>query len=153
MCFPGVNSARVCGLLVKGGQKVALTDAARQQVMVLRGRGASYGAIALEMGLSRNTVKSICQRAGITPQSATATVTACQECGAELAEPVAGRRFCSSSCRMAWWHAHPEKIERRAVYTFTCQTCGIGFEAYGNNHRKYCSRACYQKARAARLNV
>ena len=47
---------------------------------------------------------------------------------------------------MSWWHAHPEKIERRAVYTFTCQTCGIGFEAYGNNHRKYCSRACYQKA-------
>lgn len=126
---------------------MALTDAARQQVMVLRGRGASYGAIALEMGLSRNTVKSICQRAGITPQSATATVTACQECGAELAEPVAGRRFCSSSCRMAWWHAHPEQLNRKAVYHFTCAGCSASFTAYGNAGRKYCSHSCYIRCR------
>lgn len=30
-----------------------------------------------------------------------------------------------------------------AIYTYICAACGKQFEAYGNNHRKYCSNKCY----------
>ena len=30
-----------------------------------------------------------------------------------------------------------------AIYTYVCAACGKQFEAYGNNHRKYCSHKCY----------
>lgn len=30
-----------------------------------------------------------------------------------------------------------------AIYTYVCAVCGKQFEAYGNNHRKYCSHKCY----------
>lgn len=52
-------------------------------------------------------------------------------------------KFCSDNCRTAWWNAHPEKVNRRAVYHFTCAHCGKPFTAYGNAKRKYCSHACY----------
>ena len=36
-----------------------------------------------------------------------------------------------------------DELKKRAVYDFKCQNCGKPFQAYGNNHRKYCSRKCY----------
>lgn len=126
---------------------MALMMMVRDQVLVLRRRGLSYGQIAAELGLSRNTVKSICQRAGITPEQNRQPVTACEHCGTALETTGSGRRFCSTSCRLAWWHSHPECLNRRAIYTFTCPTCQQGFSAYGNARRKYCSHACYIRQR------
>lgn len=69
----------------------------------------------------------------------------CLQCGALLTQTPGRKRvkFCSDNCRTAWWNAHPEKVNRRAIYHFTCAHCGKPFTAYGNAKRKYCSHACY----------
>lgn len=121
----------------------------KQRVLELRHRGVSYGQIADEVDLSRNTVKSMCRRAGITAQTDgdLDPRTCCELCQQPLPQLITGRRFCSDRCRMAWWHAHPERLNRQAIYTFTCAACGESFDAYGNKHRKYCSHPCYIRHR------
>ena len=34
-------------------------------------------------------------------------------------------------------------VKRKAIYEYTCPTCGSAFTAYGNRHRKYCCHECY----------
>lgn len=123
----------------------------RQRVVELRRRSWSYGQIASEVGLSRNSVKSICRRAAIVIDQPGEQPAAecCDHCREPLPERGRGRRFCSTTCRLAWWHAHPERLNRKAVYTFTCHHCGTRFSAYGNNRRKYCTHACYIRDRFA----
>jgi hypothetical protein len=41
-------------------------------------------------------------------------------------------------------------LHRKALYPFVCAQCGGEFQAYGNDHRKYCSRDCYVAARFAK---
>ena len=71
----------------------------------------------------------------------------CPKCGKPIAQPPRGqrRRFCSDACRRAWWAKHPEALHRgdAATYSRTCACCGKAFQAYGNDHRRYCSHACY----------
>ena len=130
-----------------------MTPSEKKRITEMRIDGKPYLTVAQEIGLPLNTVKTFCRRNRLLDKDVR-TASLCRNCGTPITRGrTRPRLFCSDACRMSWWHAHPEKIERRAVYTFTCQTCGIGFEAYGNNPRKYCSRASYQKARAARLNV
>ncbi|WP_406713275.1 helix-turn-helix domain-containing protein [Trueperella pyogenes] len=125
------------------------SEITREQVMELRRRGASYGQIATSLGISRNTVKSICRRANITTALAVESEPAkvCEQCNGHIEPAVAGQRFCCDACRLAWWHAHPERLNRQAIYTFTCAACGESFDAYGNKHRKYCSHPCYIRHR------
>ena len=69
----------------------------------------------------------------------------CEQCGKPI-EQNPGRkrkRFCCDACRNKWWNAHLELVKRKAVYTYTCPTCGKEFTVYGNSHRKFCSHACY----------
>ena len=131
-----------------------MTNTQKQRIAYLRGKGDSYAAIADALGISENTVKSYCRRSnigiGVKAEQA-ATVDACEGCGHPLEHtPGAKRkRFCSDKCRMMWWKAHPEAVNRKAVYRFACPACGAGFESYGNARRKYCSRACFGAARRA----
>ncbi|GHU66098.1 hypothetical protein FACS1894184_03260 [Clostridia bacterium] len=46
-------------------------------------------------------------------------------------------RFVGWSRGSAWWTAHPECLNRKVLYTFTCPTCGREFTAYGNKSRRY----------------
>lgn len=126
-----------------------LSETTRQRVIELRRRGASYGQIANEVELSRNTVKSICRRSEmlITSPDAQALVECCEHCKTRLPRVTHRRRFCSDKCRLDWWHAHPDRLNRKAVYTFSCNACGKDFEAYGNKHRKYCTHSCYIRDR------
>ncbi|MFW9113276.1 helix-turn-helix domain-containing protein [Corynebacterium striatum] len=125
------------------------SEITREQVMELRRRGASYGQIATSLGMSRNTVKSICRRADITTAPAVESEPAkvCEQCNGHIEPAVAGQRFCCDACRLAWWHAHPERLNRQAIYAFTCAACGESFDAYGNKRRKYCSHPCYIRHR------
>lgn len=119
----------------------------RDRVMELRRRGHSYTDIARDTGASRETIKSLCRRAGITPAEVNPPAAACEQCGQELSIRAAGKRFCCATCRLAWWHAHPERLNRKAIYSFTCAGCGQPFSAYGNAGRKYCSHRCYIRTR------
>lgn len=55
--------------------------------------------------------------------------------------------------RQSWWNAHPELVNRKAVYEFTCAYCGKRFSAYGNAHRKYCCHDCYIEGRYGRRDA
>jgi len=78
-----------------------------------------------------------------------ANCTYCKQCGQEM-EVIAGRKlkkFCSDKCRMGWWIANPNQLNRKATYNFTCACCGTDFTAYGNKGRKFCNHTCYIASR------
>lgn len=115
-----------------------------QKIEELRRQGESYGFIAKALGISVNTVKSYCQRKGLRKPEVKLH-DLCAHCG-EVLTHTPGRkkkRFCDKKCRMAWWAKHPEALNKKAIYSFTCLTCKQRFQSYGNAKRKYCSRACY----------
>jgi len=123
-----------------------MTPYQKQKISELRGKGATYAAIASELGISENTVKSYCRRNKVEFIQNT-----CPMCGAALMHTPQKKqkRFCSDKCRMAWWKKNPEAMNRQAVYSFICPTCKKPFTAYGNAKRKYCSRSCSARRAAA----
>ncbi len=125
-----------------------MTKIEQEKVLQLRRDGLGYKEISLETGISINTVKSYCRRHPALAEE-TDSGDVCRQCGAKLKHTPHRRKktFCSDACRMAWWNAHPELVQRKAFYRLTCVHCGVEFVSYGNAKRKYCSRACYSKAR------
>jgi len=132
-----------------------MTDEQKIEIMSLRREGFGYTAVAKRMGISKDTVKSFCRRNGLAGRMAVQGQECqtqggrCRECGKPLqqTEGMKRRVFCSDACRVKWWHEHPDKIRRRAVYSFICAGCGKAFTAYGNSKRKYCSHECYIRSR------
>ena len=114
----------------------------KHRIAIMRGKGATYAAIAEELEVSESTVKSHCRRNGISN-----TYEVCPECGKRLEHipKKKPKRFCTDECRMAWWAKNPEARNRQAVYSFICPQCGEPFTSYGNANRKYCSLACKAK--------
>lgn len=114
-----------------------------KEILHYREQGLGYKKIAALTGYSLNTVKSVCRR------NPNGEEKLCLQCGAKLVRTphYKEKKFCSDTCRMAWWNNHPESVNRKAIYHFTCAHCGQPFDSYGNDHRKYCSRACYAEAR------
>lgn len=110
----------------------------------MRLEGHSPSVIAAKLGLSASTVRSHIHRHPTIPGA-----KACKNCGRPLMQPKGRRekKFCSDSCRMAWWNSHQEDISRKAYYNLVCQHCGKEFDSYGNKNRKYCCRACYVASR------
>lgn len=126
-----------------------MTDAQKENIRYLRGEGLGYRAIAARLGISENTVKSFCRRNDLTGVASKEPPQVCRHCGQPLSKAPKRkeRKFCSEACRRVWWKAHPELIDRKAFYPLTCAECGKEFLSYGNRKRKYCSHACYIKAR------
>ena len=126
-----------------------MTNEECMKIEELQHEGYGYKKIALLLELPVNTVKSYVRRHPVTPTAAV-LAKGCLHCGAPLAQ-LPGKKekkFCSDRCRMAWWNAHPERVNKKAFYKLTCAHCGREFEAYGNAGRKYCSRTCYDLARS-----
>ncbi len=121
-----------------------MTDLQKEQIKAMRSQGIGYVKIGLALGISNNTVRSFCRRNGM-DGNAEKTVNRCKQCGKAIKEKPKQkpRTFCSDTCRTAWWNSHLDCVDRRAVYRFVCTACGKPFTAYGNQHRKYCSHACY----------
>ena len=126
-------------------EAIILINAHRQRIEYLRSKGESYAAIADSLGISVNTVKSHCRRNNFGAGSIDNPVNTCDNCGKSLIHTPGSKRkrFCSDKCRMAWWAKHPDAVNRKAIYHFTCAVCGTSFESYGNARRKYCSKACF----------
>ena len=128
-----------------------MTTAQKERIEYLRQSGESYSAIAAELDISVNTIKSYCRRNNISSTADSTASDLCTNCGSALTHIKGSKkkRFCSDKCRMAWWNSHPHAVKRKAVYHFICPNCGSAFESYGNAHRKYCSRTCAASARRA----
>ena len=127
-----------------------MTNEQKYQIAELRQFGYGYASIADALGLTKNQVSAYCRRAGLTGTKAAVGTTdvpvsnCCRCCGKSLMQ-TPGRKpvkFCSDSCRVRWWNAHPEMVNKKAIYHFTCACFGKEFTAYGNAHRNYCSHVC-----------
>ena len=123
----------------------------KEQIRNLRREGMSYAKIAKQVDVSRDAVISFCRRNGLQeikkpiPVVNTDAADVCRECGKPLiqVDGMKKRVFCSKECRVKWWKEHPERLNQKAVYQYTCPHCGKPFSAYGNSKRKYCSHTCY----------
>lgn len=130
-----------------------MTDEQKNTIARLRSTGVSYAKIGEAVGIPMNTVKTYCRRNNLSIPSelpvSDAAPSVCRECGSPIVqtEKQKTRVFCSRECREKWWHSHPEKLNKKAVYDFKCAGCGKLFSSYGNRHRKYCSHGCYINAR------
>jgi len=127
-----------------------MTDNEKQEINELRSQGLGYKAIAKRLSISENTVKSYCRRhkVGIkVPKEdfSNEKLHFCKCCGAlvEQKKGVREIRFCSDTCRRAWWNSHLDLVDRKANYEYICAGCGRAFTVYGNSHRKFCSPGCY----------
>lgn len=111
-------------------------QAKKEQVIKLRESGLSFGEISKQLGISRSTVSSICQRAKEQEQHR------CKKCGLLLKQTSGHRQriFCSDKCRKSWWRSNgnSHSINNKAV----CLTCGKEFIYHESRLRKYCSLAC-----------
>lgn len=126
-----------------GLEEPTMTDLQKEQIKTLRLQGISYVKISEILDISDNTVRSFCRRNGL--GDAAKNTVACKHCGKliKIIPKQKPRKFCSDACRTAWWNSHPDCVDRKAVYAYTCAHCGKPFTAYGNKERKYCSHGCY----------
>ena len=129
-----------------------MTEQNKAGISRLRLAGHSYTQIAEIMHLSRNTVKSVCQRYGFQPEVTLEIEKesgVCQNCGMRIIQPQGRkhRSFCSDACRRAWWKAHRDSGKKKTAILLRCAFCGHMFEDYTRNHRKYCCHACYVQDR------
>lgn len=124
-----------------------MTKEQKEKIIRFRRQGLGYADIGRELHISKDTVKSFCRRNGLTVSNNKQVDDKgfCRECGKTLIQQEKTKRriFCCKSCREKWWTEHADRINRKAVYTFTCAGCGRIFTAYGNSNRKYCSHGCY----------
>lgn len=128
-----------------------MTKQEKEKAIFLYNDGNSYGKIAAELNISKNTIKSFFYRnrnknIGIREKD---KILYCENCGMSVVQ-IKGRkrkRFCSDTCRNAWWNRHLKDVKRKAIYKFICKYCGNIFFVYGNAHRKYCCHDCYIKDR------
>ena len=131
----------------------------REQIIALRAAGQSYARIADALELSVNSVKFFCRRNALSSgvgkpvaqieSETTQNATFCEQCG-QLTVQTPGRkhkRFCSDTCRTAWWNAHRTQVRRKTMHTFCCARCGMQFSRYGVTRRSFCSRSCASAAR------
>ncbi len=128
-----------------------MTAEQKNQIWNLRGKGLGYAMIADKLGLTKNQVSAYCNRNGLDEKMGDIEFLGdfCRNCGKPLMHTAGKkkRNFCNRECRLAWWNANPEKINRKAIYSYICPVCGKKFTAYGNAHRIYCSRECSRFAR------
>ena len=115
-----------------------MTEEQKSEIALLRNRGVGYGKIAIELGVSENTIKSYCRRNRNVIKMRQGEHI-CPMCG-KLVTQNPGRRekkFCSDACRRKWWNSHTGLMKENAV----CAHCGKPF--HGRAGRKYCCHACY----------
>ena len=143
-----------------------MTETQGLQIRKLRQKGLGYRAIALQVGVPRDSVRNYCKRRGLggyrpeydmNLKERIEDGSACAFCGAKLKQKKTGRKrkFCCEACRRDYWRNHREEIKKRdqAIYTVECTYCGKIFESYGNKNRKYCCHEHYILDRFGSKNV
>lgn len=130
-----------------------MTAKQKKQVELLRKDGYSYAAIASELDISVNTVKSYFRRSK--PPDHSVQGEQCQCCGKPVAQNPKRKtkRFCSDECRYIWWGFNRDAMNKKATYILVCEGCGREFESYGNRNRKYCNTDCFMNTRFRREPV
>ncbi len=119
-----------------------MTTNEKAEVIKLRKEGLGYLKISKLTGISRDTIKSFCQKTERLENKETAK---CEYCGNKIDKSNRpAKRFCSDKCRSKWWNAHSDK---QMNFSAVCPVCGHEFFMHRRNEKKYCSRPCYIAAR------
>lgn len=119
-----------------------MTANEKAEVTKLRKEGLGYLKISKLTGISRDTIKSYCQKTERPKNKETAK---CEYCGNKITKSNRpAKRFCSDKCRSKWWNAHADK---QMNFSAVCPVCGHEFLMHRRNEKKYCSRGCYIAAR------
>jgi len=124
-----------------------MTDSQKREVRKLRVNGAGYKTISSQTGISVGAIRAFLKKEGIKTEGSSGSL--CPNCGKSITS-IPGRkkkRFCSRECGLGWWHSHSNLMNKKALYTFMCPSCGETFTTYGQKGRKYCSHKCYITAR------
>ena len=122
-----------------------MTDYERSGIVALQSEGYGYKRIAKELNLSVNTVKTFCRRRTAAKSDGKVRCLYCKSV-VEQTPHRKKKKYCSDSCRIAWWKEHPDMIQRKNSHAYICPECGISFVSK-NPGRVYCSRECYANAR------
>ena len=129
-----------------------MTTHQKQTIIRSREAGLSYTAIAHELGLSINTVKSFGRRqskqsidSGNLDGSQTNAEFHCKQCGKKIAQQPKRkqRRYCSEQCRVLWWRSNKGALSTSR--SAKCPSCGREFGAVRG--QIYCNHSCYIAAR------
>jgi len=114
-----------------------MTDYERRQIEELQHAGFGYKKIAAVLELPINGVKSYCRRHPV-------VTVACLQCGTPVAQTPhrKQKKFCSDRCRIKWWNAHRDHVNRKTFHGCVCRNCGKEFQSYGRD-RSFCCRECY----------
>jgi len=142
-------------LLFFSMEVIVVTGDQKRNIQDMRRQGLSYTQIAESLGLSVSTIKSYCWRNNLPVCNASNDTENeddkehCKQCGRRLEQIPKSKPkvFCSDKCRHAWWSAHRDRLNRKAIYHMSCARCGRPFDSYGNKTRKYCCHACYIQGR------
>jgi len=122
-----------------------MTTFQKQRIAEMRFHGSSYEKIAEALNLSKNTVKSYCQRNSLGGRPKihknVKRPTHCKQCGQLLPRDskAVQKLFCRDKCRFTWWNANRNNPSHLSV----CAQCSTQFNTRGNKGRKYCSHPCY----------
>ncbi|NCD07643.1 MAG: helix-turn-helix domain-containing protein [Spirochaetia bacterium] len=119
----------------------------KENITKLRNEGYGYTAIANELNISINTIKSFCKANNLGGVKAKRNkqkknISFCLNCGKEL-EHTPGKKkkkYCSDKCRYQWWN---NNRDNNSTYQIKCKSCNKKFNTYKNSNRKYCSHQCY----------
>ncbi|MDT2804862.1 MULTISPECIES: hypothetical protein [Enterococcus] len=125
-----------------------MNETQEMKIKELRNHGVGYKRIANQLNLSVDAVKYFCRKNNLTGTSApmfVATPTCCKECGKPLKQKIGMKaiKFCSITCRKAWWNKNRDQLQIKNGEVITCPSCGKRFKAYKQEHRKFCSHQCY----------
>lgn len=122
-------------------------DNIHARIRAYRESGVPYSEIAETLSLPLNTVKSYCKRhnLGGRRERTADNILLCKQCGEGVPQTPhrKAKIFCSDKCRMAWWNAHPQNVQRKSEQIFVCPVCGENFSAYASAKQRFCSRKCY----------
>lgn len=135
-----------------------MTKEEKSTISRLRLAGENYARIAEKLGLPKGTVKSFCCRnnlkLGDIKQIDRNNSDSCKQCGKALnnVPKQKPKQFCSDECRLNWWNANRNKVNKKSVYKRVCLACGDEFESYGDD-RKYCCHACYISDRFGKVRT
>lgn len=132
-----------------------MTTEEKIKIREMRLKGIGYKAIATELNIARDAVRSFCKRNHLDGTGEVAKLNyeeskgkLCLNCGTKLINSEGrGRKklFCSDKCRAGWWSRHPKSSP--SVVVKSCAGCGRKFKSKKSANRKYCSYNCYQKTR------
>jgi len=120
----------------------------KEKIRYLRSEGLGYKAIASRLDLSVDAVKGFCRREGLDGKIVESTGDACRQCGMPLIKSGARqKKFCSDTCRSAWWNSRTYLTTPKEENMRVCIYCGHVFYSSQKAKKKYCGHPCYIAAR------